>query len=43
MAVHDLATTIADRVATADAARAEKAARLAARKPVEGEEETEPR
>jgi membrane-bound lytic murein transglycosylase B len=43
MAVHDLATTIADRVAVADAAKAEKAARLAARKPVEGEEETEQR
>jgi len=43
MAVHDLATTIADRVATADAAQAEKAARLAARKPAEGEEETEQR
>jgi membrane-bound lytic murein transglycosylase B len=39
MAVHDLATTIADRVAVADAARAEKAARLAARKPAEGEAE----
>jgi len=43
MAVHDLATTIADRVTTADAAKADKAARLAARKPVEGEEETEQR
>jgi membrane-bound lytic murein transglycosylase B len=43
MAVHDLATSIADRVATADAAKAAKAARLAARKPAEGEEETEPR
>ena len=43
MAVHDLATSIADRVATADAAQAEKAARLAARKPADGEEETEPR
>jgi hypothetical protein len=42
MAVHDLATTIADRVATADAAdaaKAEKAARLAASKLIEGEEE----
>ena len=37
MAVHDLATTIADRVATADAAKAEKAARLAASKLIEGE------
>jgi membrane-bound lytic murein transglycosylase B len=43
MAVHDLATSIADRVAVADAAKAEKAARLAARKPAEGEEETEQR
>jgi hypothetical protein len=37
--VHDLATTIADRVATADAAKAEKAARLAASKLIEVEEE----
>jgi len=40
MAVHDLASSIADRVAIADAAKAEKTARLAARKPVEDEEET---
>jgi membrane-bound lytic murein transglycosylase B len=32
MAVHDLATTIAGRVAVAEAARAEKATRLASRK-----------
>jgi len=43
MAVHDLATTIADRVAIADAAKAEKAARLAASKLIEGEEGSEPR
>jgi len=40
MAVHDLATTIADRVATADAMKADKAARLAARKALDDEEET---
>jgi len=43
MAVHDLATTIADRVAIADAAKAEKAARLAASKLIASEKESEPR
>jgi len=39
MAVHDLATNIADRVAVADAARAEKAARLVQRKTTDEDEE----
>jgi peptidoglycan lytic transglycosylase B len=39
MAVHDLATSISDRVAVADAARAAKAARLAQRKDSEEAEE----
>ena len=39
MAVHDLAQTIAGRVAVADAARAEKATRLASRKPTDEDEE----
>jgi membrane-bound lytic murein transglycosylase B len=37
MAVHDLATTIADRVAIAEVGQAEKGARLAVRKPIENE------
>jgi hypothetical protein len=40
MAVHDLATTIADRVAIAEGAQTEKAAHLAVRKPIENEEVT---
>jgi membrane-bound lytic murein transglycosylase B len=39
MAVHDLATSIADRVATADAARAEKATHLASRKSADEDKE----
>jgi membrane-bound lytic murein transglycosylase B len=40
MAVHDLAETIAGRVAVADAAKAEKTTHLAARKSTDEEEET---